>query len=90
MSINNTNGLVGRYVTDWSGPAAVLVRLATRLGVPNFSGGTLVLTGRVKAKQDDTVTVAVTGTNSIGVHTSSEVTLRLPTSAAQQQPEVAE
>ncbi|MFI1196239.1 acyl dehydratase [Micromonospora sp. NPDC020750] len=90
MSINNTNGLVGRYVTDWSGPGAVLTRLSTRLGVPNFSGGTLVLTGQVKAKQADTVTVAVTGTNSKGVHTTSEVTLRLPTGESRQQPEVAQ
>ena len=24
MNILSTNGLVGRYVTDWAGPAAVL------------------------------------------------------------------
>jgi 3-oxo-4,17-pregnadiene-20-carboxyl-CoA hydratase beta subunit len=78
MSINHTNGLVGRYVTDWAGPGAVLTRLSTRLGVPNFPGDTMTLTGEVTGKAAGTVRVAVTGTNSTGAHTTSEVTLRLP------------
>jgi acyl dehydratase len=82
MSINHTNGLVGRYVTDWAGPGAVLTRLSTRLGVPNFPGDTMTLTGEVTGKAAGTaagtVRVAVTGTNSAGAHTTSEVTLRLP------------
>jgi len=78
MSINHTNGLVGRYVTDWAGPGAVLTRLSTRLGVPNFPGDTMTLTGEVTAVTASTVSVAVTGTNSKGAHTISEVTLRLP------------
>jgi acyl dehydratase len=77
MSINNTNGLVGRYVTDWAGPGAVLTRLSTRLVVPNFPGDTMILTGEVVAKAAGTVTVAVRGTNSNGTHALSEVTLRL-------------
>ena len=81
MSINHTNGLVGRYVTDWAGPGAVLTRLSTRLGVPNFPGDTMKLTGEVVDKTADTVRVAVTGTNSKGAHTTSEVTLRLPEAA---------
>ena len=36
MNILTTNGLVGRYVTDCFGPAAVLRRLAIRLGAPNY------------------------------------------------------
>ena len=77
MSINNTNGLIGRYITDWSGPGGVLTRLATRLGVPNFPGDTMTLTGEVTGKTADTVRVAVTGTNSRGAHATSEVTVRL-------------
>lgn len=77
MSINHTNGLVGRYVTDWAGPSAVLKRLSTRLGVPNFPGDTMTLTGEVTAVDGDLVTVAVTGRNGKGVHTRSEVTLQL-------------
>jgi MaoC like domain. len=79
MSINHTNGLVGRYVTDWAGPFAVLKRLSTRLGVPNFPGDTMTLRGEVTAVDGDLVTVVVTGSNSKGVHTRSEVTLRLGT-----------
>jgi len=77
MSINNTNGLIGRYITDWAGPGAVLARLATRLGVPNFPGDTMTLTGEVVGKTADAVRVAVVGTNSRGAHATSEVTVRL-------------
>jgi acyl dehydratase len=77
MSINNTNGLIGRYVTDWTGPGAVLTRLSTRLGTPNFPGDTMTLTGEVTGKTADTVQIAVTGTNSQGAHATSEVTVRL-------------
>jgi acyl dehydratase len=78
MSINNTNGLVGRYVTDWAGPGAFLTRLSTRLVVPNFPGDVMTLTGEVVAKEAGAITVAVRGTNSKGDHAVSEVTLRLP------------
>jgi acyl dehydratase len=77
MSINNTNGLIGRYITDWAGPGAVLARLATRLGVPNFPGDTMTLTGEVVGKTADAVRVAVAGTNSRGTHATSEVTVKL-------------
>ena len=77
MSINNTNGLIGRYVTDWAGPGAVLTQLATRLGTPNFPGDTMTLTGEVTGKTADTVHIAITGTNSRGTHATSEVTIRL-------------
>jgi acyl dehydratase len=78
MSINNTNGLIGRYITDWAGPGAVLTRLSTRLGAPNFPGDTMTLTGEVVGKNAGTVRVAVVGTNSQGAHATSEVTVRLP------------
>ncbi|SMC96259.1 MaoC/PaaZ C-terminal domain-containing protein [Lentzea albidocapillata] len=78
MSINNTNGLVGRYVTDWAGPAARLTKLKTRLGVPNFPGDTMTLTGEVVAVDGDTVRIAVRGTNSKGAHALSEITVLLP------------
>lgn len=55
MNILTTNGLVGRYITDHFGPAAVLRKVTIRLGVPNYPGDTMVLTGRVTA-----VTSAVT------------------------------
>ena len=47
MNILTTNGLVGRFVTDWAGPAAILTDVSIRLGVPNYPGDTMVLSGTV-------------------------------------------
>ncbi|WP_127468283.1 MaoC/PaaZ C-terminal domain-containing protein [Streptomyces sp. B27] len=47
MNILTTNGLVGRYITDHFGPATVLRKVAIRLGVPNYPGDLLRLTGRI-------------------------------------------
>jgi acyl dehydratase len=76
MNILTTNGLVGRYVTDWAGPDAVLKRVNIRLGVPNDPGDTMVLTGTVQ-EMDDTgrVTVAVRGANRLGDHVTGTVEL---------------
>ena len=40
MNILTTNGFVGRFVTDWAGPGAVLKSVAIRLGAPNYPGDT--------------------------------------------------
>jgi 3-oxo-4,17-pregnadiene-20-carboxyl-CoA hydratase beta subunit len=48
MNILTTNGLVGRYITDRLGPAAVLRKVAIRLGAPNHPGDTMVLTGTIE------------------------------------------
>jgi len=47
MNILTTNGLVGRYVTDWAGPNAVLKKVAIKLGAPNFPGDTMKMSGAV-------------------------------------------
>ena len=52
MNILSTNGLVGRYVTDWSGPGAVLTDVNIRLGAPNYPDDTMTLTGSVTAKDE--------------------------------------
>ena len=38
MNILTTNGLVGRYVTDWAGPEAQLRNIKIRLGAPAVPG----------------------------------------------------
>jgi acyl dehydratase len=82
MNILSTNGFVGRFVTEWSGPAAVVTGLAIRLGAPNYPGDTMTLTGEVTAVGDDgMVEVAVTGANSIGDHVTGTVRVRLPPAA---------
>jgi len=78
MNILTTNGLVGRFVTDWAGPDAVLRAVNIRLGVPNYPGDTMVLSGRVTEKTDSVVTVEVTGANSKGNHVTGSVDVELP------------
>jgi hypothetical protein len=78
MNILTTNGYVGRFVTDWAGPEALLRRVDIRLGIPNYPGDTMILTGRVKDKRDGVVTVAITGRNGLGDHVTGSVELALP------------
>ncbi|MFD4564171.1 MaoC family dehydratase [Streptomyces sp. NPDC058467] len=81
MNILTTNGLVGRYVTDHFGPAAVLRRVAIRLGAPNYPGDSMVLTGTVEEVDGDTATVRITGANGIGKHVTGTVTVTVPSAA---------
>lgn len=78
MNILTTNGLVGRYVTDHFGPAAVLRKVAIRLGAPNHPGDAMVLTGTVEEVDGDTATVRVVGANGIGRHVTGTVTVTVP------------
>jgi acyl dehydratase len=78
MNILTTNGYVGRYVTDWAGPDAVLKKVAIRLGAPNYPGDTMLMTGQVTKKADGEVEVALKGANSLGDHVVGTVTLVLP------------
>jgi acyl dehydratase len=77
MNILTTNGLIGRYVTDWAGPDAVIKKVAIRLGAPNYPGDTMTLTGTVTRKEDGTVDVAVVGANGLGNHVTGTVTVAL-------------
>lgn len=52
MNILTTNGFVGRFITDWAGPDSVITSVAIRLGVPNYPGDTMVMSGRVAALRD--------------------------------------
>ncbi len=47
MNILTTNGYVGRFVTDWAGPDAMLKKVAIKLGAPNSPGDTMKLRGEV-------------------------------------------
>ena len=80
MNILTTNGLVGRYVTDWAGPDAVLRNVAIKLGAPNLPGDTMKLSGSVKSKDPATreVVVEITGSNAWGNHVTGTVRLALP------------
>ncbi|MFJ4899351.1 MULTISPECIES: MaoC family dehydratase [unclassified Streptomyces] len=79
MNILTTNGLVGRYVTDHFGPAAVLRKVAIRLGAPNYPGDTMVLSGKVTALgSDGTAEVSIVGANGLGRHVTGTVTISVP------------
>ena len=82
MNILTTNGFVGRFVTDWAGPEALLQKIDIRLGAPNYPGDTMTLRGRVKTKDAGTVTVELVGENGLGPHVTGTVDLALPAGAA--------
>ncbi len=83
MNILTTNGLVGRYVTDWAGADALLKGIAIKLGTPNLPGDTMRMTGTVRAKDQSSglVEVEITGKNSWGNHVTGTVKVALPTGA---------
>jgi len=80
MNILTTNGLVGRYVTDWAGPDAVVKNVAIKLGAPNLPGDTMKMVGSVKSKDDAAgeLVVEVAGKNGWGNHVTGTVRLTLP------------
>ena len=80
MNILTTNGLVGRYVTDWAGIDARLQRVKIKLGTPNLPGDTMTMTGRVSAKDDSegALDIEIAGKNSWGNHVTGTVRVALP------------
>jgi len=78
MNILTTNGLVGRYISDWAGPEAIVKGFASKLGGPNMPGDTLKLRGKVLSATEGRVAVQVTGTNGWGNHVTATVRVELP------------
>ena len=77
MNILSTNGFVGRFITDWAGPDAVLRSVKIRLGAPNHPGDTMVVSGTVTKKDGNVVEVALQGSNRIGDHVTGTVAVEL-------------
>ncbi len=75
MNILTSNGFVGRYVTDWTGPHGVLKRVSIRLGAPNYPGDCMRLKGEVIAKResDRSLVLQITGRNKLGDHVVGDV-----------------
>jgi len=79
MNILSTNGFVGRFVTDWVGPDALIRSVSIRLGAPNYAGDAMVMSGVVVAAHDDgRVEIDVRGANSLGDHVTGRVVVQLP------------
>lgn len=77
VNILTDTGLVGRYVTDWAGPNAVIKSIKLRLGVPWYAYDTITFRGEVTAVDGELVTLKVVGSNSLGDHVIATSTLTL-------------
>mgnify|MGYP001231069623 CR=1 FL=1 len=74
VNILTDTGLVERFVTDWAGPSARIRSINLKLGAPWYAYDAVTFTGEVIDVDDDgVITVAVTGTNSLGKHVISTV-----------------
>jgi hypothetical protein len=82
MNIHTTTGLVSRFLTDWAGPAARMKSIRVRLGVPNYPGDEMTVTGEVTAVEDNTVEVTLAGRNERGEHVTGTARLVLPSREA--------
>lgn len=80
MNILTTNGLVGRFVTDWAGADAAITKVGIKLGAPNHPGDTMKFVGSVLSKDDanNAIEVQLVGKNGWGHHVEGTVTLTLP------------
>ncbi|MGE4608146.1 MAG: MaoC family dehydratase [Myxococcota bacterium] len=83
MNILTTNGLVGRYVTDWAGVDATVKGIAIKLGTPNLPGDTMTMSGQVTEKHDGdgVIAIEVAGKNAWGNHVTGTVRIALPRGA---------
>ena len=77
MNILTTNGLVGRFVTDWAGPDAVLKKVSIRLGALNYPGDRMRMTGAVTSVDDGAIEVEIRGANGLGDHVTGTVSVQL-------------
>lgn len=77
MNILTTNGLVGRYITDWCGQQCSVNRIQLRLGAPNYPGDTMRMRGEIASIGDDQVEVSFKGSNSMGNHVTGTAYLAI-------------
>lgn len=77
MNILTTNGLVQRYVENWAGDTCVIHALKIKLGMPNYPGDQMTLSGEVKAFDASTgrYTIEIKGRNGMGNHVTGTVDL---------------
>ena len=82
MNILTTNGLVGTYLGNWTGPESDLKKLDISLAVPNFPNDEMRLNGKVTRKYEGggqhLVEVTVVGENRMGPHVTGSAVIALP------------
>jgi len=80
FNINTSVGLMERYVSDWTGPEAVITALRIRLGAPAYPYLPLTFSGSVQSIDQSTgrVVVAVQAVNELGPHVTGTAEIELP------------
>ncbi len=82
INILTTNGLVNKYLTDWSGPEGEIKRFEFRLGQNGFPGETLTNSGKVVKKytegDEHLVDLEYTFSVAAGAHALGTATMALP------------
>lgn len=82
MNILTTNGLIGKYLTDWSGPTGEIKSITLKLAVPNYPGDRMVTTGVITKKYESDgqylVEVEFLGKNKLGNHAAGKAVVALP------------
>jgi acyl dehydratase len=82
LNILTTGGLIGKYMTDWSGPEGQLKKMVIRLGATCYPGDTLVSGGKVVKKytagSEHLVDVEYNFSVAMGPHAWGTVTMALP------------
>jgi len=53
LNILSTGGLVGKYLTDWSGPLGKIKKMNIKLGATVFPGNNLVSQGKIAKKYQE-------------------------------------
>ncbi len=77
MNILTTNGLIGKYITDWSGAGSRIKRIQLKLGAPNFPGDTMVFSAQITALENKLVTIEFKGKNGLGNHVTGSADVLL-------------
>ncbi len=77
MNVLTSNGMVGRYLTQWAGPGARIKRIKFKIGSPNFPGDTMTMQGEVIGFDDGIAHVDFKGKNAMGYHVTGEAWIDL-------------
>lgn len=83
LNILADNGLVQRYVTEWTGPEALVRSIKIRLGVPCYANDTLTFSGRVSGERvvdgEQRFVIDIRARDSLGDHVAGSVEIAVPT-----------
>jgi len=83
INILTTNGLVSKYLTDWSGPDGEIKKFTFRLGQSGYAGDKMTMSGKVAKKytegNEHLVDLEYTFSVTDGPHAIGTAPMALPT-----------